>query len=72
MYPEELAYRFNEARSQEIGQKLVSGIHNSILSMSKKAESQRITEQRIQIRFFQKGKSASKVISIKSRGIRKR
>lgn len=38
MYPEEPAYRFNEARRQEIGQKLESRIHNGILSMSKKAD----------------------------------
>lgn len=61
MYTEEPAYRFNEARSQEIGQKLVSGIHNGILSMGKKAGSQKIIEQRIQKEFFQKGNSKSKV-----------
>lgn len=62
MYPEEPRYRFNEARTQKISQKLVSEVHNGILSMSKRAGSQKITEQRLEMKvFFQKWKSASEV-----------
>lgn len=72
MYPEEPRYRFNEARTQKISQKLVSEVHNGILSMSKKAGSQKITEQRLEIKFFsKKGNQHPKSVSITPRGIRK-
>lgn len=38
-YPEEPAYRFKKARSQEIGPKVVSGIHKGSLSVGENAGS---------------------------------